>query len=119
MFIHDDKKPVYMTGFLLEGSMHIVNTIELNLIEEASDSKESLCEVQLNQKNTEIFIRGKVLEQAIWVMDHRYLIYTTDEVFLAESLNIYLIDMNRGVLDKLWIVQSYNVDMSLTTSKFV
>ena len=42
--------------------MHIVNTIELKLIEKASDSKESLCEIQLNQKNTEIFIRGKMLE---------------------------------------------------------
>ena len=39
--------------------MHTVNTIELKLIQEASDSKESLCEVQLNQKNTEIFIRGE------------------------------------------------------------
>ena len=42
--------------------MHTVNTIDLKLIQEASDSKESLCEVQLNQKNTEIFIRGKMLE---------------------------------------------------------
>ena len=90
--------------------MHIVNTIELKLIEKASDSKESLCEIQLNQKNTKIFIRGKVLEQAIWMRENRYLIFTTDEVVFEESLNIYLIDIQKGVLDKLWIGQPYNTD---------
>ncbi len=38
------------------------------------------------------------------------MIFTTDDVIFEECLNIYLIELGVGVLDKLWIAQPYNTD---------
>ena len=51
-----------------------------------------------------------MLEQAIWVEAKRYLIFTTDDVIFEESLNLYFIELGKGILDRLWIAQPYNTD---------
>lgn len=91
--------------------MKIVNSdIALSVVEQIDPDKETLCEVLLKQNKTNIFVRGKVMEEAVYITEDRYLIFTTDEVIFEECLNIYLIEIGRGVLDKLWIGQPYNTD---------
>lgn len=89
----------------MKKNMKIIKNIKLKIIKEATENKESLCELVLSDQPTGIFIRGKVLEQTIWIDANRYLIFTTDDVIFEESLNIYLIELNTGILDKLWIAQ--------------
>lgn len=90
--------------------MKITDSIQLQLIKEATSDKESLCEVICSHQPTGIYIRGKVFEQAIWVEAKRYLIFTTDDVIFEESLNLYFIELGKGILDRLWIAQPYNTD---------
>lgn len=92
--------------------MRIINTgVSLSIVEPIKEDKETLCEVLIANKKTGIFIRGKVIEEIIYISEGRYLIFTTDDVIFEETLNIYLIELGRGVLDKLWIAQPYNTDI--------
>lgn len=90
--------------------MKVIDYMSLKLIQDAQSDQQSLCEILCKNIQTGIFIRGRVLEQAVWVQENRYLIFTTDEIIYEESLNIYLIEMGQGVLDLLWIGQPYNTD---------
>lgn len=92
--------------------MKIVNAdVALRIVEPIDSDKETLCEVVIKQTMTGIFIRGKVMEEAVYISEGRYLIFTTDDVIFEETLNIYLIELGKGVLDKLWIGQPYNTDI--------
>lgn len=84
--------------------------IALSIVEPIDPDQETWCEVLFKQKKTDIFIRGKVMEEALYIAENRYLIFSTDEVIFEESLNIYLIEIGRGVLDKRWIGQPYTTD---------
>ncbi|RZG48711.1 MULTISPECIES: hypothetical protein [Acinetobacter] len=90
--------------------MKIIKNIKLIVIKPANDYRETLCEVYLDGVATQIYVRGEVLEQALYVADNRYLLFTTDNVIFEESLNIYLIEIGRGVLDKLWVGVPYETD---------
>lgn len=91
--------------------MKFVNNIQLNIIQEISEYKQTLCEIVIGHKPSNILIRGKILERAVSVDENRYVIFTTDEVIFEESLNIYLIELGKGVVDQLFIGQSYQTDI--------
>ena len=80
--------------------MKVVNHIQLNIIEETSKYKETLCEVLIDRKASNILIRGKILESAVCIGENRYILFTTDDVIFEESLRIYLIELGKGVLDQ-------------------
>ncbi|OTG87794.1 hypothetical protein [Acinetobacter sp. ANC 3832] len=69
-----------------------------------------MCEVYLDGISTNIHIHGQVLEKAVHIYGNCYLVFTTDGVIFEESLNIYLIEVGKGVLDKLWIGRPYDTD---------
>ena len=71
--------------------MEVTDAISLQIIHEATQFKESECEVLLNGKATGVKVSGKVLEAAVKVSDVHYLIFLTDDVIFEESLNIFLI----------------------------
>lgn len=98
----------WTTGSL---AMNITDSITLKVIKESIGTDETVCEVLKDNQATKILIHGKVLEQAIHVTENRYLVFTTDDVIFEESLNIYLIEIGKGILDKLWIAQPYNTDI--------
>ena len=83
--------------------MKFVNNIQLNIIQEISEYKQTLCEMVIDHKPSNILIRGKILERAVSVDENRYVIFTTDEVIFEESLNIYLIELGKGAVDQLFI----------------
>lgn len=91
--------------------MKFVNNIQLNIIQEISEYKQTLCEMVIDHKPSNILIRGKILERAVSVDENRYVIFTTDEVIFEESLNIYLIEFGKGVVDQLFIGQAYQTDI--------
>ncbi|WP_010111406.1 hypothetical protein [Acinetobacter sp. P8-3-8] len=91
--------------------MKFVNNIQLNIIQEISEYKQTLCEMVIDHKPSNILIRGKILERAVSVDENRYVIFTTDEVIFEESLNIYLIELGKGVVDQLFIGQAYQTDI--------
>ncbi|MEG0344718.1 MAG: hypothetical protein RR633_21240 [Acinetobacter sp.] len=97
--------------------MKLVNHIQLNIIEETSiiegiiKYKQTLCEIMFDHKPSNILIRGKILESAVSVDENRYVIFTTDDVLFEESLNIYLIELGKGVVDQLFIGQAYQTDI--------
>lgn len=81
--------------------MEVTNAISLQIIHEATQFKESECEVLLNGKTSGVKVSGKVLEAAVKVDDVHYLIFLTDDVIIEESLNIFLISLggNNTVVD--------------------
>lgn len=91
--------------------MKFVNNIQLNIIQEISEYQQTLCEMVIDHKPSNILIRGKILERAVSVDENRYVIFTTDEVIFEESLNIYLIELGKGVVDQLFIGQAYQTDI--------
>lgn len=97
--------------------MKCVNNIQLNIIEETSPIegiskyKQTLCEIVIDHKPSNILIRGKILESAVSIDENRYVIFTTDDVIFEESLNIYLIELGKGVVDQLFIGQAYQTDI--------
>ncbi|WP_089605049.1 hypothetical protein [Acinetobacter piscicola] len=91
--------------------MKLVNHIQLNIIEETSKYKETLCEVLIDRKASNILIRGKILESAVCIGENRYILFTTDDVIFEESLRIYLIELGKGILDQLFIGQAYQTDI--------
>ncbi|MFE8102031.1 hypothetical protein RBA71_11085 [Brenneria goodwinii] len=90
--------------------MEVTNAISLQIIHEATQFKESVCEVLLNGKATGVKVSGKVLEAAVKVGDALYLLFLTDDVIFEESLNIFLIRLgsNSAVVDSATIGAMYN-----------
>lgn len=90
--------------------MEVTNAISLHIIHEATQFKESECEVLLNGKTTGVKVSGKVLEAAVKVDDVHYLIFLTDDVIFEESLNIFLISLggDNTVVDYASIGQMYS-----------
>ncbi|MEE3664924.1 hypothetical protein V2I52_24020 [Brenneria sp. g21c3] len=90
--------------------MEVTNAISLQIIHEATQFKESVCEVLLNGKSTGVKVSGKVLEAAVKVDDELYLLFLTDDVIFEESLNIFLVRLgsNSAVVDSATIGAMYN-----------
>lgn len=56
---------------------------------------------------TGFIIHGLVLEAAIRVGAHRYLLFVTDDVIFEEMLTLLLLDLSQGVVEKLTIGGAY------------
>ncbi|WP_241627435.1 hypothetical protein [Rosenbergiella epipactidis] len=87
--------------------MKVVTSLTLSQVSEATDTSQACSEVLICGKSTGITIEGKILEAAIQVDDHRYLLFVTDGVIFEELLTVLLFDTYQGVLDKIVIGDAY------------
>ncbi|MCL9669450.1 hypothetical protein L2C91_13860 [Rosenbergiella epipactidis] len=87
--------------------MKVVTCLTLSEVSEATDTSQVCSEVLISGKSTGITIYGKVLEAAIQVDEHRYLLFVTDGVIFEELLTVLLFDTYQGVLDKIVIGDAY------------
>ena len=87
--------------------MNVTDAIALSVVTSAGKLTQTRSEVLLNGNSTGLLVAGKVLEAAVQVADNRYLLFITDDVIFEESLNIILIDLTLGILDKLELGQQY------------
>lgn len=87
--------------------MEEVTTLSLSEVNEATDTAQARSEVLIDGNSTGIIIPGKVLEAAIKVDAHRYLLFVTDDVIFEEMLTILLLDLSQGVVEKLTIGGAY------------
>lgn len=94
-------------GQLVEVMMTIVTSLTLSQVSEATDTSQACSEVLISGKSTGRTIDGKILEAAIQVDEHRYLLFVTDGVIFEELLTVLLFDTYQGVLDKIVIGDAY------------
>lgn len=94
-------------GQLVEIEMEEVTTLSLSEVNEASDTAQARSEVLIEGKPTGIVVPGKVLEAAIKVDAHRYLLFVTDDVIFEEMLTLLLLDISQGVIEELTIGDAY------------
>jgi len=94
-------------GQLVEVMMKVVTTLSLSQVSEETDTAQPCSEVLMDGKSTWVTIQGKVLEAAIQVDEHRYLLFVTDGVIFEELLTVLLFDTSRGVIDKIIIGGAY------------
>ena len=87
--------------------MQLVTTLSLSQVREETETVQAYCDVLINGKSTGITIPGKVLEAAIRVDGHRYLLFVTDDVIFEELLTVLLLDATLGILDKITIGGAY------------
>ncbi|WP_338557583.1 hypothetical protein [Erwinia sp. E_sp_B04_7] len=57
---------------------------------------------------TGFVIDGVLLEAALRVDERRFLMFVTDDIIYEEMLTILLLDLSRGIVDKLVIGSAYN-----------
>ena len=111
-------------GQLVEVIMKVVTSLTLSQISEATDTSQACSEVLMSGKSTGITIEGKILEAAIQVDGHRYLLFVTDDVIFEELLTILLFDSAQGIVDAITIDHAYalgyleNLDVSADSVKF-
>lgn len=94
-------------GQVLEMNMKLTDSISLSVVKEAQRLSETQCEIILEEKNTDIIVSGKKLEAAVRVTDTRFLLFTTDDIVYEESLNIFYIDTQSGVIESLFLGGEY------------
>lgn len=82
-------------------NMKLIDNISLSVVKEAQRLSETQCEICLEDKNTGIIVFGKELEAAVRVSDKRFLLFTTDDILYEESLNIFYIDIESGIIERL------------------
>lgn len=87
--------------------MQTVSTVTLEKNQEATDFSQAKSAVIVEGKPTGIEVPGQVLEAAVKVDTHRYLIFITDDVVFEEALTIVLIDINLGLLETLHLGNEY------------
>lgn len=87
--------------------MEVADTVSLEIIKDATKNTETQCHVYINDINTRIVIPGKNLEAAVNVDDDLYLLFTTDGIDFEESLNISLISLKTGLLEKISLGGQY------------
>jgi len=97
-------------GISVEIGMDLTNEISLQVIKDASEFKQSECEVLHNNNMTGVKVSGQVLEASIKVDNKLYLLFTTDNVIFEESLNIFLIQFGKDskVIDSATIGEMYS-----------
>ena len=91
----------------LEMKMKLTDSISLSVVKDAQRLSETQCEIILKEKNTDIIVSGKKLEAAVKVADTRFLLFTTDDVVYEESLNIFYIDIQSGIIESLSLGGEY------------
>lgn len=94
-------------GQVLEMTMKLTDSISLSVVKEAQRLSETQCEIILEEKNTDIIVSGKKLEAAVRVADTRFLLFTTDDIVYEESLNIFYIDIQSGIIESLSLGGEY------------
>lgn len=94
-------------GQVLEMNMKLTDSISLSVVKEAQRLSETQCEIILEEKNTDIIVSGKKLEAAVRVADTRFLLFTTDDIVYEESLNIFYIDTQSGIIESLSLGGEY------------
>ncbi|WP_380183497.1 hypothetical protein [Kalamiella sp. sgz302252] len=87
--------------------MNVTDAIALSVVTHAGKLTQTRSEVLLNGSSTGLLVAGKVPEAAVQVADNRYLLFITDDVIFEESLNVILIDLTLGILDRLELGQQY------------
>ncbi|MGE9552274.1 hypothetical protein ACQPT2_13870 [Erwinia amylovora] len=87
--------------------MEEVTTVALTEVIGATDTTQAQSEVLIESHPTGIIIPGKVLEAAIKVDAHRYLLFVTDDVIFEEALTVLLIELSQGIVEKLVIGGAY------------
>jgi len=111
-------------GQLVEVIMKVVTSLTLSQVSEATDTSQACSEVLMSGKSTGITIEGKILEAAIQVDGHRYLLFVTDDVIFEELLTILLFDSAQGIVDAITIGHAYasgyleNLEVSADSVKF-
>lgn len=88
-------------------NMKLIDNISLSVVKEAQRLSETQCEIILEGKNTDIIVSGKKPEAAVRVSDIRFLLFTTDDVVYEESLNIFYIDIQSGIIERLSLGGEY------------
>lgn len=92
----------------VEIKMEQITTLSLSEVREATDTAQANSEVLIEGQSTGMIVPGKVLEGAIRVDSHRFLLFVTDDVIFEEALTILLIDHSqRVVMERLVIGAAY------------
>jgi hypothetical protein len=63
----------------------------------------------INGNSTDIIVPGQILEAAVQVNDHRYILFLTDDIIFEESLTIALIDVKDGVKEIVRLGNEYSM----------
>lgn len=108
-------------------NMKLIDNIALFVVKEAQRLGETQCEIFLEDKNTGIIVFGKELEAAVRVSDKRFLLFTTDDIVYEESLNIFYIDTESGIIERLSLgghyvtgtVENLNVNENSVSFSFI
>lgn len=87
--------------------MQVVTTLSLSQVREETETAQAYSDVLINGKSTGVIIPGKVLDAAIRVDGHRYLLFVTDDVIFEELLTVLFIDTSQGIIDKVTIGGAY------------
>ncbi|MFZ4148153.1 hypothetical protein [Enterobacter ludwigii] len=89
--------------------MQQVNSISLVKVQEATDLSQAQSNVVINGNSTDIIVPGQILEAAVQVNDHRYILFLTDDIIFEESLTIALIDVKDGVKEIVRLGNEYSM----------
>ena len=89
--------------------MQQVNSISLVKGQEATDLSQAQPIVVINGNSTDIIVPGQILEAAVQVNDHRYILFLTDDIIFEESLTIALIDVKDGVKEIVRLGNEYSM----------
>lgn len=96
-------------GECVELIMQQVNSISLVKVQEATDLSQAQSNVVINGNSTDIIVPGQILEAAVQVNDHRYILFLTDDIIFEESLTIALIDVKDGVKEIVRLGNEYSM----------
>ena len=96
-------------GECVELIMQQVNSISLVKGQEATDLSQAQSSVVINGNSTDIIVPGQILEAAVQVNDHRYILFLTDDIIFEESLTIALIDVKDGVKEIVRLGNEYSM----------
>lgn len=96
-------------GESVELIMKQVNSISLVKVQEATDLSQAQSNVVINGNSTDIIVPGQILEAAVQVNDHRYILFLTDDIIFEESLTIALIDVKDGVKEIVRLGNEYSM----------
>ncbi|MBO0640019.1 hypothetical protein [Pantoea agglomerans] len=88
--------------------MEQIASVKLIEKSKASDFIQATSEVIVGDKPTGITIDGQELDAAVKVDSDRYILFTTDDVILEESLTVTLISLSQGKLESLQIGNEYS-----------
>ena len=96
-------------GEYVELIMKQVTSISLVKVQEATDLSQAQSNVVINGNSTDIIAPGQILEAAVQVNDHRYILFLTDDIIFEESLTIALIDVKDGVKEIVRLGNEYSM----------